>query len=182
MLRGYSLYRHKSSRAESVLGRAIAGARAMHDSETETDGWLYLGTSRADLDAADSAYLQAEELAQRHRFEYQQAAALMSRGYIQLVRERYADAIPFLESAHEIAARANAGSILTLASGNLATCYEGLGNLDEALTLLENTIVEHKRFGFATLLSEDYSELGSSTCARGIRPRRFATSIWHWMR
>jgi CHAT domain-containing protein/Flp pilus assembly protein TadD len=160
MLRGYSLYRHNSPQAESVLKRAIADARALHDSETETDGWLFLGTSRADLAAADSAYLQAEKLAETNRLEYQQAASLMSRGYIQMMRGRYADAIPLLESAREVATRAKAGSIITSALGNLANCYEGLGNLDAAMALLENMVVEHKRFGFAILLSDDYSELG----------------------
>ncbi len=160
LLRGYSLYRHNSPQAEFVLERAIADARAVHDSETETDGWLYLGTSRADLVAADSAYRRAQELAEINRFEYQQAAALMSRGYIQMMREHYADAIPLLESARQIATRAKVGSIMTSALGNLANCYEGLGNLDEALALLNNTVLEHKRFGFATLLSGDYSELG----------------------
>jgi CHAT domain-containing protein len=167
MLRGYSLHRHNSPQAEAALESAIADARSAHDPETETDSWLYLGTSRGDLLAADSAYQHAQELAEAHHLEYQQAAALMSRGYIQMMRDRYANAIPLLESAREIATRAKAGSIVTSASGNLANCYEALGNLDEALPLLENTVVEHKRFGFATLVSADYSELGTIHLRKG---------------
>ena len=160
MLRGYSRYRHNSTQAEELLKRAIVGAGALGDAETETDAWLYLGISRADLAAADSSFLRAQELAEANHLEYQLAAALMNRGFIQMKRERYADAIPLLETAREIGGRAGAAFLSTSASDNLANCYESLGNLDRALAVLESNVVAQKRFGLATFLSDDYSELG----------------------
>jgi CHAT domain-containing protein len=162
MLRGYSLNRHNSPHAEEFLKRAIADAGALSDWETEADAWLYLGTSRvrADLVAADSAFQRAQELADAHQLAYQRAAALMNRGFIQIKRERYADAIPLLEAARDIGARAGAEFLSTSASDNLANCFESLGNLDQALAVLQGNVVEQKRFGLATFLSDDFSELG----------------------
>jgi CHAT domain-containing protein len=160
MLRGYSFYRHNSPLAEALLKRAIADAHSTGDRETEADAWLYLGTSRADFTAADAAFLRAQELAEANHLEYQHAAALVNRGFIQIKRERYANAIPLLEDARKIADRAGAGFLSTFASDNLANCYENLGNLDQALAVLEISVDRQKRFGLATSLSNDYSELG----------------------
>ena len=161
-LRGYSLYRHGGGDAEGLLKRAIADAQASADTETEADAWLYLGTSRlrTDLAKADQAYESAEELAGANGLAYQQAAALLSRGFIQIRRERFADAIPLLEEARALADRAGAGALNTSASYNLASCYESVGNLEQALAVLEARVAQQKRSGLATLLSIGYSELG----------------------
>ncbi len=162
MLRGYSLYRHNSSQGQELLKRAIADAQARGDAETADDAWLYLGTSQlsGDLKAADLAFRRAQELAEAKHLEYQRAAALVNRGYLQIKRERYANAIPLLEEAREIANLAGAGFLAASALDNLANCYESLGNLDQALTLLETSVIDQKRSGLATYLSDDYSELG----------------------
>ena len=167
MLRGYALYRHSSPQAEALLERALADAHALGDSATETDTWLYIGTSRVDLNAADAAYLHAQDLAQLNHLDYQLAAALMNRGFIKMKGERYAHAIPLLEYARQIASRAQAGFLNTLVSVNLATCYEGLGNLDQASAVLESSVAEQKRLGFGTLLNAEYSELGVIHLRRG---------------
>jgi CHAT domain-containing protein len=160
MVRGYSLYRRGSPEAEQLLNRAIAGAAALHDTETETDAWLYLGASSADLAAADSSFRRAQALAEANGLKYQHAAALMNRGFIQMKRARYADAIPLLEGARDVANSAGSGFLNTSAWENLANCYESLGNLDQALEVLQNSVEAQKRFGLATFLSDDYSELG----------------------
>ncbi len=161
MLRGYALYRHHSTESEKFLQRAIADSAALQDRETETDAWLNLGTVRAgDLSVADSAFQHAEELAQTNGLKYQQAAALVSRGFIQIKREHFADAIPLLEAALQRATEVGAAGLSTSASYNLANCYESLGNLDQALAVLETTVAQQKQFGLATLLSVGYSELG----------------------
>jgi len=160
MLRGYSLYRHNSPHAAESLTRAIADAHAHADPRTEADAWLYLGTSRADLADADDAYKHAQEVAQVNHLAYQEAGALLSRGFVQMKRERYVDAIPWLESARQSAAQAGAASLSASVVDDLANCYESLGNLDQAMSLLEANVIAYRRSGFATFLSDDYSELG----------------------
>jgi CHAT domain-containing protein len=164
MLRGYSLSRRKRYvEAQESLKRAIVDARSLGDFETQTDAWLYLGTTQmyyGELTTADKDFQRAQELAEATRLEYQNAAALVDRGLIQIKRERYGDAIPLLEAARELATRAGARPISAFASSNLANCYENLGNLDQALALLEARLEERRRFGLATSLSNIYTEMG----------------------
>ncbi len=164
MLRGYSLYRHKHyPEAQELLNRAIAGARSQGDHETQADAWLWFGMVRmahGEFADAESNFEQTQELAETNHLDYQRAAGLMNRGLIQIKRERYADAIPLLEAARQTFNRAGAKSLSVSASENIANCYESLGNLDQALTLLERNVAEQKRSGLATYLSDDYSELG----------------------
>jgi CHAT domain-containing protein/Flp pilus assembly protein TadD len=164
MLRGYSLYRrNRYAESQEFLKLAISGARSSGDHETETDAWLYLGTARmthGDLMAADLDFRRAQELAEANHLEYQSAAALVDRGLIQIKRERYGDAIPLLEAARELANRTGVRPISAFALANLANCHESLGNLDQALATLLASVEEQKRFGLATSLSNNYSELG----------------------
>jgi len=164
MLLGFSLSRRKRyPEAQELLKRAIAGARSFGDYETQCDAWLYLGTAQTyhgELTAADFDFQRAQELAAMNRIDYQHAAALSNRGVIQIKRERYGDAIPLLEAARELANRAGVRPISAFASANLANCYENLGNFDQALAILETTVEQQKKFGLATSLSNDYSELG----------------------
>jgi CHAT domain-containing protein/lipopolysaccharide biosynthesis regulator YciM len=178
MLRGYSLYRHSSPEGQGLLKRAITDAQSIGDSETLVDAWLYLGTSQlsGDLGAADSAFRRAQELAEVKRLEYRHAAALVNRGYIQMKRERYANAIPLLEAARVTAEGAGATFLSTSALENLANCYESLGNLDQALAVLETSVVQQKRFGLATFLSDDYSELGVIHMRKG----ESTEAIWYF--
>ncbi len=162
MLRGYSLYRHNSGEGQELLKRAIADAEVVRDTETLDDAWLYLGIAQlaGDLAAADSAFQRAQQLAEANHLEYQRAAALVNRGYIEILRQHYAAAIPLLDAAREVASQARAGFLGTFALDNLGICYESLGNLDQALTTLETSVDRQKHFGLATSLSNDYSELG----------------------
>ena len=162
MLRGYSLYRHNSAQGQELLKHAIADAQVVGDTETLDDAWLYLGISQlsGDLAAADAAFQRAQQLAEASHLEYQRAAALVNRGYIEILRQHYATAIPLLEAAREVASQAHAGFLGTFALDNLGICYESLGNLDQALATLESSVDRQKHFGLATSLSNDYSELG----------------------
>ena len=164
MLKGYSLYRrNRYSEAQELLKRAIAEAGVLGDTETQADALLYLGTAQItqdDLIAADSDFLQAQQLAEANRLNYQNAAALSNRGVIRIKRERYGDAIPLLEAARELANRTGVRPISSFALSNLANCYENLGNLDQALAILDAGLEERKRLGLATSLSNIYSEMG----------------------
>ena len=163
MLRGYLLSGTKrDAEGQDLLKRAVADARSLGDVEVQSDAWLYFGMSRmyaAPL-AADSDFQRAQSLAQANRLEYEQAAALSNRGLIQINRERYADAIPLLEAARQVADRAGARLISALALNNLAVCYENFGNLDQALQFQESSVRELEQFGLEKFLSTGYSELG----------------------
>ena len=171
MLRGYSLARHKRrEEAQACFKRAIADAHALRDTETETDAWLWLGTSQLtpdQFDADEIVLLHAQELAEAGGLEYQKAEALNNRGYIQLKRQRYAAAIPLLEAARDAANRAGAGFMGTLALNNLALCYENLGDLDRALDAQRESVKQQEKYGLETLLSNGYSELGSILNRKG---------------
>jgi len=164
MLRGYSLLRHQQPvESKQLLTRAIADAQSLGDSETLTDAWLYLGASESnhgELGEADDALQKAQELAEKNGFDYQHAAAMLNRGFIQIKKERYGDAIPLLELARAQADKTGIKTIGQFALSNLATCYENLGDLDHALATLKTSIEDRKHSGLATSLSNDYSELG----------------------
>jgi CHAT domain-containing protein len=163
MLRGYLLSGTKrDAEGQDLLKRAVSDAQAVGDVAVQSDAWLYFGMSRmySAPQAADLDFQRAASLAEANRLEYEQAAALSNRGLIQINRERYADAIPLLEAARQVADRAGARLISALALNNLAVCYENFGNLDQALQFQESSVAELERFGLEKFLSTGYSELG----------------------
>jgi CHAT domain-containing protein/Flp pilus assembly protein TadD len=163
MLLGYSLsHTERAVEGDRLLNRAPLDARRLGDVEAETDAWLYLGMSLRARDpiAADLDFQRAERLAKANHLEFQQAGALSDRGLIQNDRERYADAIPLLEAARQVADHAGARLVSVLAQNNLANCYQGLGDLDQALKFQESSVQQQEAFGLEAVLSLGYSDLG----------------------
>ena len=179
MLRGFPLSWAKDNgvEAKALMSGAVADAKNAADPETESDALLAFGMRQFDhgqLEAAGIDFQRTRELAKANHLDYEHAQALLNLGLIQIKLERYASAIPLLESACHMAEQSQARLARAVASNNLAMCYENLGNLDEALKLQKNNVAEIAQLRQETYLGLAYSELGAIHSRRNELPEAVA--------
>ncbi len=175
MLSGYThaWANDKGVQAKALMSGAITDAKNANDPETQADAWLWFGMAQNDhgeTQAANAAFQRAQELADANHLDYQHAQAMLNRGWIQTNMERYAAAIPLLESAQQLAERAHARLLRAAASNDLALCYENLGDVDRALELQEKNVAEIEQVGLETYRSIAYTELGAIRARRNELP------------
>jgi CHAT domain-containing protein/predicted negative regulator of RcsB-dependent stress response len=164
-LRGYLLYRtHRNADGRELLAEAIQGAHAAANAELEAEAHLLLGACILQYEdgepEARSEFENALAIAESHQLAYEKSAALVDLGLVDIRREHYGDAIPYLERALDIAKSSGALQLGSLARLNLASCHHNLGELDKALVFLREAAAEESGRGLATALSEIYSETG----------------------
>jgi CHAT domain-containing protein/Flp pilus assembly protein TadD len=85
------------------------------------------------IQQAEDAFTQAQQLAAQLRDVYWQAAAVTNRGLLRMMRSRCDQAIPLFEQARQISVALSSDRIVVAANNNLGMCYANLGNFDEAL-------------------------------------------------
>jgi CHAT domain-containing protein len=164
-LRGYLLYRTRSNApAHRLLTEAAEAAHTRSDFELEADIHLLLGMCVLNYEddgvAARAHYEEALDIAEKRHFDYQQSAALLDLGLVEMRREHYGDAIPLLDRALKLSRASGAAQLHSLALLNIASCYHNLGELDKALPLLKEAASKPTELATASL-SEIYSETGN---------------------
>jgi CHAT domain-containing protein len=136
-VKAYLRYRQHDPIAESLVKSAVAQAQAFGDPETEVEGSLMLLRFHDDTVPEVAAIAgHALAVAQRNNLPFQEANALSELGDAMLDHDRYADAIPYYLETASRAKKLKAHYLQVSSLANLAECYLGLGNLDQALRSL----------------------------------------------
>jgi CHAT domain-containing protein len=174
MLKGYALYREKQAPAgRELLAKAKADAHVLHNAELEADISLFSGMCalryEGDSVKARKEYQNALAISEAQRLDYQRIAALNNLAVVEIRRAHYGDAFPYLNQANEISGNAGFEILQSRALGNLADCYQNLGELDKALQILDKAVAIQARTQshLATALSESYSEFGGIYLEKG---------------
>jgi CHAT domain-containing protein len=164
ILRSYSLFRSTKDReAASAVEAAALRAHDINAWQLEAEADILLGThlvGRANMNRAEMALQNALRIASDHHLKFEQMAALLNLGVLRYRRELYGDAIPYFESAAELAKKIGAAAAYRMAIENASSCYRDIGDLDRALqTQLEVAAGEEQK-GLATTRSKAYIDLG----------------------
>src|SRR6185437_5396192 len=96
-----------------------------------------------------------------HGLSYQQAAAHVNLGMVQIGLSHFGDAIPEFQQARRIARTIGAAMLNAFAVGNIATCYYNLGDVTRALQAYLDLLPLQKKAGLSIPLRNSYLELGS---------------------
>ncbi|HMF79555.1 MAG TPA: CHAT domain-containing protein [Bryobacteraceae bacterium] len=174
MLKGYARYRKRQiSSGRAFLNAAKAGAHALKNAELEADICLLSGVCALhyedDGPRARDEFKTVLSIAEAQPLDYQRSAALINLGDLELRRAHCGDAFPYLSKAVEISKHAGFEILQSRALGNMANCYQNLGELDKALQIREQAVAiqTRPRSQLATVLSQSYSALGNIYLEKG---------------
>jgi CHAT domain-containing protein len=162
MLQGYVLFRRqKIDDADKLLREAYRTSQALGQYETAADIQLLRAPFLIDSKRSEAASRNALEIARGHGLRYQEAAAHLNLGMVQIGRSRFGDAIPEFDQAERIAISIGATTIKSFAIGNIATCYYNLGDFSQAIKTHLELLPLWKEAGLAVPLRNSYLELGT---------------------
>ena len=162
MLRAYVLFRKKDlDAAEKLLAIAEEEARKQGNFELVADIQLLPAPFLTDNAKIEVTCRRALTTAVRHRLRYQEAAAHLNLGMVQVSRSHFGDALPEFQQASSIAASAGASMLKLFALGDVALCNYNLGNYGEALETEFTLLPLQKEEGLATMLRESYLDIGN---------------------
>jgi CHAT domain-containing protein/lipopolysaccharide biosynthesis regulator YciM len=166
MLQGYVAFREqRNSLARDLLLRAAEAAHRLSQFDLEADSNLLLAQyAPADAEKLINSVLETGRI---HNLRYQTAAALVTLGYLRIQQARYAAAVPIFEQAARTANQVQAAHFYSISLGNLAYCYDNLGDFDKAVELRKQAIISQKTQGLTTLLRDSYRGLGESQWRQG---------------
>ena len=162
MLQAYWLFaRERGKEAEAKARQARADAHQTGDYETISDTDLLLANYLADPQKAEQASRAALVTASDRGLPYQQAAALLDLGLVELRRSHYGDATQIFEKASVIAERTGAVYLRAAALDNLATCRYNVGDLQSAANTLHQLLPVQRQCGLNPGIRDSYLELGN---------------------
>lgn len=112
-------------------------------------------------------YLNALQVFRERGSAYDVSSALNNIGTIYSGRKQYRKALPFLIESNRIDEAMNDKKSQVMACGNLANCYQKLGNSDSALyygnfglKLAISNGIDHEKINALTILSDVYADRG----------------------
>lgn len=162
MLQGYVLFRkQKIEDADKLLLAAYDDSQALGQFETAADIQLLRAPFLIDSNRSAAASRSALAIASAHGLRYQEAAAHLNLGMVQIGRSHFGDAIPEFQEAERIATSIGAATFRSFAVGNIATCYYNLGDFARALQTDLDLLPLQKAEGLATTLRDSYLEIGN---------------------
>ncbi len=165
MLKGYLQdWGRNVVEAERLYRAAIRTAESGSDYQVEAEAQSLLGQLLGDTNPSDAeAELRnALSTAQSHSLVYEGAMALSNLGLARLKRERFGEAIGYLEKAAQQAEKAHAVVVQAAVAINLSNCYINLGNGDRARQSLESVVPTLKHAAQDRYLALVYYNLGTA--------------------
>jgi CHAT domain-containing protein len=132
-------------------------------------GWLLFAQDRNE--EALEIYRVALAESDRVSDSYQSGKIFNNLGSYYLKHGRYDQAIPYYERARASFEKAQAPRLGSVPLGNLAICYNQLGNFDRAMQVQMQVIAVQERFGANLDLVYSYGEAGRLYLAQGDRQK-----------
>lgn len=117
----------------------LAGTICSRSSVTACGEWTQakgiVAVRNGQPDEGQRLFEQSLAFAESHKDPWQRATALLNLGFLSLQRERYDEALAWLEQAQRAADEAGANDLAERSSGNIGWAYFRLGDRERALDL-----------------------------------------------
>jgi len=157
-------------KATVLLDHGLESAQTNHFDELEIDGFNLRGQllgRQKKYTEADEAYSIALHRAEKLNDSIWRARLLANLGQTRMKRERYDDALNYLEKAVAAAEKEDVPWLTSVFLSNQAICYQELGDIDRALKLRMQALAIQQQLPPSGSLMNSYGEIGRLYDARG---------------